>query len=392
MPAPELGPASAAAYARLSEVRRAADAGLDYPLARYLQAMLADVDVIPLAPDELPARGGWWSQRDRARWFGVLVGARYDPMATTVELYDRVFHRALEISEVGTLEALRKVLEPMLTGTQTLQLARHYHGNPWLVRVSTIPSETPQGPGTWGELMAAAPTWADLMVGGTWSGLGVLQLIGAATLEKEAGVRLVYVPLNEDGTGGEDDLPPVISYRRFYAGVDYAWDFADTEPSAGDLAVLVTYDDIAAPAGWSGLVSPGRVFARLLGADPAAEASSADADGRVRLVVRGYSDLDAVDTADDVADPADPLELDAGTYSPADPDQPGLALVIGIKADGAEIMEPVPAPFTTVLPDGIAEPVAWLPLVDGDPAAVDWYAGTIGDLTPEQRAVLILLE
>lgn len=392
MAAPELGPVTATAYARLSEVRRSADAGLDYPLARYLEAVLADVEVIPINDTPPPARGGWWTNRDRAQFLAQFAGIDPDVLdfGSSEQIFSAAFGRQAEAAATGTLDALRAAILPLLGGTQTLQLARHHHGNPWRVRVSTIPAETPEGPGTWGELMAAAPTWGDLQLGGTWAGLGVLQVIGAASLVKEAGVRLVYVPLNPDGSGG-DELPPVIAYWRFYDGPDYEWSFADADPAEGDLALWVFYDDAGGVEDWTEAAgSGGRVFYRILGPDPVADLGTGF-DGAAKLVVRGYSTIEAVDTADDVADPADPLELDAGAYSPADPDQPGLALVIGIKADGAEIMEPVPAPFTTVLPDGIAEPVAWLELADGDPTAVSWVAGTVGDLTPEQRAVLLVL-
>lgn len=203
-------------YGRLPEHYRDADAVQtgDQPLRRYLSLMGDQageveelVDRIDFVPEHEGGIAGDTSDLvDHAEaeeawlpWLGQLVGAQIDPGLTEAEKRD-----AIEFApagwRAGNKAAIADAARTALTGTKYAQVYDHMEdvgvpGGEWDVLVVTKPAETPdpalvlvaivaknakpagvvlhhgEYSADWGDVEAAAPTWADWEALGSWAGI-----------------------------------------------------------------------------------------------------------------------------------------------------------------------------------------------------------------------------
>lgn len=195
---PAVAPRTLAAYARLPEAYRDADAGLDYPLLRYLSVLLDQLE--PLddlveridfdaeaggASDLVEAAGanaGWFP------WMAQLLGV--DVTGTTVEEQRAQLANPVASWAHGTPGAIATAAKAGLSGTRSVTVTAHQGGEPFVIGVGTKDSETIT-PDTFGELKALAPTWADLHQLGSFARAAAPFVLEAAERERPAGYRIV---------------------------------------------------------------------------------------------------------------------------------------------------------------------------------------------------------
>jgi phage tail-like protein len=191
-----LPPAVDRILARLPEVYRIEDADLGHPLRRFV-ALIAD-QLTPI--DDITDRGAGNADPEQVppAWLpwlgqvcGVLVDARQPVAVQRARITDPARHRH------GSAHAIAELVRPLLTGTQTVEVVPHWRGNPWLICIRTIETETPltgSWISTWDELNGVLPTWDDLeeLEWDAHVDRVRLQIIEAANPECPAGSRLCH--------------------------------------------------------------------------------------------------------------------------------------------------------------------------------------------------------
>jgi hypothetical protein len=185
-------------YGRLPEAYRNADEGIGYPLLRYLSLILdqlepvddlvdrieydADVDATSDLVDAATANAGWFP------WLAQLVGV--DLTGLDVDEQRAALVDPSTSWDHGTPGAIAEAAEAGLTGTQSVVVTPHHDGDPFLIGLGTLDSETVELD-TYGELHAYAPTWADLHALGSYAGAAAPFPVIAAESERPAGYTLV---------------------------------------------------------------------------------------------------------------------------------------------------------------------------------------------------------
>lgn len=170
-----------------------------YPLLRYLSLVLdqlepvddlidrieydADVDTASDLVDAATANAGWFP------WLAQLVGVDL----TGLDVDDQ--RTALEDPSTswdhGTPGAIAEAAKAGLTGTKSVTVGAHHNGEPFLIGVGTLDSETVQYD-TWGELETlTGNTWAGIHALGSFAGAMAPGPIIAAEKERPAGYTLV---------------------------------------------------------------------------------------------------------------------------------------------------------------------------------------------------------
>lgn len=194
---PAVADRTLALYGRLPEAYRDADAGLDYPLLRYLSLLADQLDPIDVIADRIDydadeggtsdlvdadtANAGWLP------WLAQLLGVRLAGLTLAQQrtaLADPVASWAH-----GTPAAIIAAAKVGLTGTQSVVVTPHYGGSTYVIGLGTKDGET--GVATsWGQLKAAAPSWAGLEARGSFTKTAT-NVILAAEVERPAGYRFV---------------------------------------------------------------------------------------------------------------------------------------------------------------------------------------------------------
>jgi hypothetical protein len=204
-------------YARLPGEYRDADAGLDWPLLRFL-SLLGDQggDVLTLleridyrAPDDSPPgeAGDTSDLADPATadvawlpWLAQLVGVVLDPALSVQERRD-LLASASSGWRIGTKAAVADAVRTRLSGTKYVEVHSHSteqgvgSGGAFDVLIVTLESETIG----WFSLESTAPTWADVEALGSWDAIeeqanAKLHEAVIAAGAKPAGVRLWWAP------------------------------------------------------------------------------------------------------------------------------------------------------------------------------------------------------
>lgn len=165
-------------YDRLPEHYRNADAADGtYPLLRYLSLLLDQLEPVDQLAERIDydrdagdtgsdlvdaatANGRWLP------WLAQLLGVRIADR-TVAEQRAALADPVAEWAH-GSYAALAEAAQVGLTGTKDVTVTPHYDGDPWLIGIGTLDSETPTID-TWAELEAVAPTWADLEALGSFA-------------------------------------------------------------------------------------------------------------------------------------------------------------------------------------------------------------------------------
>ena len=244
-PRPEVGPFTAALYARLAELYRDADEAQDegrsnYPLLRYLSLigdqltplaqLLARLTYDPL-DDRTNTDPAWdrygsglfgddtYGDADSADlvdpaladsawlpWLAQLLGVNIAGL--TIEETRAALANPADAWAHGTPGAiLRNVRELLPAGAYADTLAHHL-GDPFTIGLVTKQDET-YGVTTWADLMTLAPTWVELEALGSWNNLEALTIVRAAQDERPAGFRLAHVYLEDVDTTPPPPAEPV---------------------------------------------------------------------------------------------------------------------------------------------------------------------------------------
>lgn len=147
MPRPVVTPTTEDAYASLGPLTRH-DETYDWPLLRYLDAMLRQLDEIEQLARDSDEYDGWGKLLDLQAtpdkalpWLAQLVGVvplqGLDAESQRIRIGEAAgWHR-------GTPSAIRGAMKQFLTGSRTTQIFERYQGNPYRLRVRTFAAETP---------------------------------------------------------------------------------------------------------------------------------------------------------------------------------------------------------------------------------------------------------
>lgn len=212
MPRPVVGDLTERLYASLPAFYRAADEADptgDYPLLRWLslvgdqadeaEVILDRIDVV--LPDEGGAAGDVSELVDPALadaawldWLAQHVGVRLPAAMPTAQRRDVIADAATGWRS-GTRIAIEAAARATLTGTRQVDVMAHYGGDPWVIAVRTIPTETPDSAATlaaildapakpagydlvhvaysatWDVIEAEYPTWTLLEAAGSWDAI-----------------------------------------------------------------------------------------------------------------------------------------------------------------------------------------------------------------------------
>lgn len=244
-PRPAVGPFTEALYARLPELYKDADEAQDeglsnYPLLRYLSLvgdqlttvaeLLARLTYTPLddrdntdAPWDRYGTGlfgddtygdedvadlvdPWLADSSWLPWLAQLLGINIAGLETS-EAREALADPAAAWAH-GTPEAIIREARTQLGDDAYVDTVPHYQGDPFTIGLVTKDEET-YGVTSWGDLMAAAPTWADLEALGSWHNLEAATVIRVAQLERPAGFRIRHVYLSDLDVTPVEPGPPV---------------------------------------------------------------------------------------------------------------------------------------------------------------------------------------
>lgn len=95
-------------------------------------------------------------------WLACIVGIEWHGPATEdlrSLLIERPRYRR------GTIASIRAAAQQTLTGTKTVDISNRFDDNPWLIRVTTLPSETPDPETTEKVVLSEIPVWVRLITG-----------------------------------------------------------------------------------------------------------------------------------------------------------------------------------------------------------------------------------
>lgn len=209
--APPAGAATDRLYGRLPDHYRDADAGLDYPLYRWLAglgAVLSQVeDLIDRIDYVAPGDGGAAGDTsdlvdptvadvDWLPWLAQLVGVQLSPALSEAEKRDAILYASAGW-RAGTKSAVAAAAKTELTGTRYAKVYDHSvsvpgDGGMWDVLIVTRTSETPDPSrvlaavvrrgakpagvvlhhrayeASWDTVVSTYPTWAALEAAGSW--------------------------------------------------------------------------------------------------------------------------------------------------------------------------------------------------------------------------------
>lgn len=195
---PDVAPRTDKLYDQLPEAYRDADADLDYPLLRYLSLLLDQLDPLDALVERIDYdadEGGTSDLVDgttaNASWFpwlAQLLGVNLDGL-TIAEQRATLADPTTSWAH-GTPDAIAAAAARGLTGTKAVTVTAHHDDDPYVIGIGTLDSETTVLD-TWGELNAAAPTWAALHQFGTFAKAAAPHVLTAAEIERPAGYRFV---------------------------------------------------------------------------------------------------------------------------------------------------------------------------------------------------------
>lgn len=147
MPRPDVTATTEDAYAALGPLTRG-DEDLDWPLLRYLDAFmrqLDDVEQLSRDTDEYVGWGRILHLQDTpdyvlpwlAQFVGVVPLRGLDPASQRIRIGEAAGWKR------GSVSAIRGAMKQYLTGTRTTQIFERFQDNAYRVLVRTISSETP---------------------------------------------------------------------------------------------------------------------------------------------------------------------------------------------------------------------------------------------------------
>lgn len=206
---PAVTPLSDRTYGRLEEFRRDADELIDWPLLRFLSCPLDVADAARelldrfdyQAPDVGGDDGDTADLADPATadpewlsWLAFLVGARLAPDATVQQQRDTIAGATTGVA-AGTRASIVLAAQAALTGGRYADVRDHHGGDPWMLGITTRPTETPDPAAvlqavrdahvlpvghdvahtfyaaSWSTVEADFPTWNAIEAAPTWNAI-----------------------------------------------------------------------------------------------------------------------------------------------------------------------------------------------------------------------------
>lgn len=199
MAKPAVATATTTLYERLPEAYRNADETLDYPLLRYLSLLLDQLAPVTALTDRLdydPATPGDTSDLVDGNvadagwlpWLAQLVGVNLS--GRTIAQQRAALANPSAAWAHGTRPALIAAAQKGTSGAQRVELTVPGAAGPWSIGIGTYDSETATLD-QFGQLKAAAPTWADLARLGSFAGASSPAVLVTAEEERPLGYQLL---------------------------------------------------------------------------------------------------------------------------------------------------------------------------------------------------------